>query len=294
MPGSSNPEPSSASSVWSAAQESSTYFSHTAALQAGLVVALAFSAATLWMMMHLPFATARLFLSTVPLVVCVYLSHRLYLSLISVELFSDRLELRQLGKITAVPYASITKIHFDSFSHDLMVCDADNSYRIPRTIQGHRVILHRLHQRVEVARDHSPEMTVDVRLLPKVACVVSITSMVVLSLVVFAQMPQIGVGLLLFSIPLTYMLLDQCIVRSYHFTPDELRVKGLRGVKIYPRADLKDAWIDKSGLSSRIQMTFAEGRVQFDEYLLSKALIQVSGFIERRWQQRVTPLSSRN
>jgi hypothetical protein len=40
-------------------------------------------------------------------------------------------------------------------------------------------------------------------------------------------------------------------------------------------------------------MTFTNGEVQFDEYLLSKALIQVSGYVERRWQQRVAPLSQR-
>ena len=59
------------------------------------------------------------------------------------------------------------------------------------------------------------------------------------------------------------------------------------------RSGLKEAWISKSGLSSRLEMKFSTGSVQMDEYLLSKALIQVSGYVERRWQQRVTPLSKK-
>ena len=175
-----------------------------------------------------------------------------------------------------------------------MVSDANGDHRIPRTIQGHRVILHRLHERVEVERDHSPGMEVHVRLLPRLGCGLSIAAMVALSLMVATEMPGAGLTLLLFCLPASYMLLDQCILRDYRFTPDALYVRGLRGEKVYQRKDLKDTWIAKSGLSSRFQMTFTNGEVQFDEYLLSKALIQVSGYVERRWQHRVAPLSQRS
>jgi hypothetical protein len=291
MPSASNPLPPDA--TWTVDAESSSAFSHTPALQAGLMGMVLLALATLWLMLQIPLLEIRLAVSVLPATLLAYLVYRLYLTLSSVEFFADHIDIRVASQSNPIPYDKIRQVCFDSFSHDLLVNDGTRNYRIPRTIQGHRAILHQLHKRIEVQRDHSLEMQIEVRWLPKAACAVSIAAMVSLAMVAAAQIGQFAIALAIISLPTAAILLDQCILRRYRLTPDELHVTGLRGTKVYRRQDLTDTWISKSGLSSRFQMTFKTGTVQFDEYLLSKALIQVTGYIERRWQHRVAPLSAR-
>jgi hypothetical protein len=268
---------------------SADYFGHAPALQVVLGGMLAIALLTLWFMVHLPFANGKFVVALIPVILIGYLGLRLYFAFSTVEFFGDHVDIVRLGTTRSIPYNTIRQIRFDSFSHDLLVRDDSGEYRIPRTIQGHRVILHRLHQRVEVERDHSPEMQVQVRSMPKVASCLSIAAMTGLSATVTVNVPAVGVGLWAVCIPTALLLLDQCVLRSYEFTPEQVTVNGLRK-RTYRREDLKQALISKSGLSSQFEMTFANGKVRFDEYLLSKALIQVSGYVERRWQQRVSPV----
>jgi hypothetical protein len=290
----SNPEPSPIPSVsqWEGRQ-SADYFGHTVALQAGLAGMLAIALVTFALVLKLPLTNSWLTVAIVPALLIGYLGLRLYLTFSSVEFFSDRVDIHVPGRAISLPYDSIRHIRFDSFSHDLMVRDDNGEYRIPRTIQGHRAILHRLHQHVEVERDHSPEMDIRIRALPRFTGALAIIAMLLITTTLLIQMPQIGLGLLIVSLPTAYLLLDQCVLRSYRLTPEALHVKGLRS-RSYLRSNLQEAWISKSGLSSRLEMKFSTGApVQMDEYLLSKALIQVSGYVERRWQQRVKPLSKK-
>jgi hypothetical protein len=292
MSSSSNPGPFPGSSAWENRQ-SADYFGHAPALRVGLGGMLAIAFLTLWFMSQVPLPGGWIAVCALPLTLIGYLGLRFYLTFSSVEFFADHVEIRLPGRKVNLPYTSIRKIRFDSFSHDLMVRDDKGEYRIPRTIQGHRVILHRLHENVEVERDHSPEMDVTVRILPKVACGLAVGAMAGLSFAVAFEMPRIGIGLLLICVPAAYLLLDQCVLRKYHFTPEELHVSGMRN-KTYRRAELTEAWIQKSGLSSRFRMKFPNGTVEFDEYLLFKAMIQVTGYVERRWEHRVTPLSRKS
>jgi hypothetical protein len=253
----------------------------------GLFLSVALIAA--WQLVRLPLGSAGAALAGVALVATGYLGFRLWLAQQSVSMDATGFDIKMGSRSERVAFRAIRSIEFDRLSHDLLVVTEQKTYRLARTLQGHRVIrLKLLAALPKVAQSDGPEvLVVKTRLLPRLGATLALCVMAVCVSVIMWIDPSLGVlNLLGMALP-TYVLFDRCIRRSYRLDESGIQIRGLWKPRFHARGELISAGMRKGTLSSTLRLQFAGEAFDLEEHMLGQSLVEVSEFMERNWGTQV-------
>jgi len=270
-------------------------FEHETSTQVVLSAFLAIGLFLSWEVVRLPLGSSGIGLAALALVGSGYLAFRLFLTLQSVSINESGFELRAGNHVDRVSFQEIRNVRFDRVSHDLIVETTKKSFRIARTLQGHRVIRQRLLTAVPAEpMDDSHLLLVKPRVTPRAAGTLGLCAMAICVSTIMWLNPLLGALNFLGLLLPTYVLFDRCIRRSYRLDQDGIEIRGIWSPRFHARGELVHAHISKGALSSTLKLDFGSETVELDEYLLGQSLVEVSEFIERNWSVRVNPSERRS
>jgi hypothetical protein len=242
-----------------------------------------------WQLVRLPLGYSGAALAALALVTAGYLAFRLWLTSQSLSIDDTGFELRQGSAVHRVEFSQIQSLRFDRLSHDLLAGTSARTYRIARTLQGHRVIRNEIQRKCATGERQEATAAFRPRLLPRLAAAVALFIMAMCVSAVWLLNPSLGLvnacGLLL---P-TYVLCDRVILARYRISPEGISHKGIRGTRFFARGELESARISKGVLSSTLRLDFGSRYVEIHEYLLGQSLVEISESLEAQWGIQVQP-----
>jgi hypothetical protein len=245
---------------------------------------------TVWQLVRLPLGGVGSGLAGVALVAAGYIGFRLWLAQQSVSIDQTGFDLKMGNRSVRVPFQAIRAVQFDRLSHDLLVETENKTYRLARTLQGHRVIrLRLLATRPAQAANADDVLVVTARFLPKLGGTLALCVMAIcVSLVMWLDAGLGMLNLLGMMLP-TYVLFDRCIRRSYRLDHNGIQIRGIWKPRFHARGELVSATIRKATLSSTLRLQFDDEVVELDEYLLGHSLVEVSEYMESNWGTKIQP-----
>lgn len=227
---------------------------------------------------------AELAIAMVPIALSLFGAYRLYLTLRSVRLSADAIELVHPWGTRVARFADIKGLRFDSYPHDLVVKTEDREFRLPRTVQGFR----NLHELV-IERTHHGEhkqfpVEVRVRRSVRFVSLFAITMQLLFGYFLIRQGFGLFSGLLAVSLLVaTYVFLDQYCFRRCVFQTDGLWVHGLLGKKFFPHASLSETEVKKTTLWSRLKLHFGSQTVTLEDRVMDLPVVRLARIVEREW-----------
>ena len=270
-------------------------FEHEPSIRVVLALFLVMALILAWQLVRLPLGSSGAGLSGLALLASGYLAFRLVLTRQSVVIDATGFELHTGKRVDRVAFDAIRNVRFDRMSHDLLVETAKTTYRVPRTLQGHRVIRQRLLAAApQEPGDEAALLWVKPRLMPRVAGTLALCVMAMCVSAVMWVNTGLGVLNLMGLLLPSYALFDRCIRRSYRLDCDGIEIRGLWSPRFHARGELISAEFRKGALSSTLVLDFGTEKVELHEYLLGQSLVEISEFMERNWSARVNPAERRS
>jgi hypothetical protein len=220
-----------------------------------------------------------------PLAISLFGAYRFYLTLRTVRVTADAIELVHPWGTRVVRLADVKGLRFDSYPHDLVVKTESREFRLPRTVQGfrnlHELVIEKTHQ----AEHEQFPVEVRVRRSVRFVSLFVVTNQALLGYFLIGY----GFGVLFSALLVasllvaTFIFLDQYFLRRCVFQADGLWVHGLLGKKFFPHASLSETEVKKTTLWSRLQLHFGTQTVTLEDRVMDLPVVRLARIVEREW-----------
>lgn len=227
---------------------------------------------------------AQLVVAMIPLAVCLFGAYRLYLTLRSVRVTGDQIELCHPWGSRVARFADVKGLRFDSYPHDLVVKTADREFRLPRTVEGFRNLHEMVIERTHHGEHETLPVEVRVRRSVKFVSLLAVTMQALFGYYLIRQGFGVFSGLLAVSLLVAaYVFLDQYCLRRCIFEADGLWVHGLLGRKFFPHTALSETEVKKTNLWSRMKLHFGLQTVTLEDRVMDLPVVRLARIVEREW-----------